>query len=332
MESERTYTEIRRDAYSQERYGSFQARLATRSNALRDETYERFQAACVNYLLFLFFGFDRKALTNGADASDPLGLSGALAFNMTGGSGGSYTEYHYHSETESTTFSTTGTVLTEDGREIEFGLNVSMSRTFVEETNLNIQYGSPVYLDPLVIHLNGSPGELSDQTFSFDLDGDGMEEKINSLSPGSGFLALDKNGDGIINDGSELFGAKTGNGFKELAKYDGDGNGWIDENDDIFKRLKIWAKDEFGRERLLDLKEADVGAICLKSLSTDFSIRNEDNEELGKVRRSGFFLRESDGAALSLQQLDLVRHEEKDKRCPSPESIAGFYEANLAYA
>ena len=62
---------------------------------------------------------------------------------------------------------------------------------------------------------------------------------------------MDRNGDGKINDGSELFGTKSGDGFKDLASYDADGNGWIDENDAIFSQLKIWTKDEDGKDKLI---------------------------------------------------------------------------------
>ena len=92
------------------------------------------------------------------------------------------------------------------------------------------------------------------------------------MNPESGFLALDKNSDGIINDGSELFGTKTGNGFSELAEYDSDGNGWIDENDEVYDQLKVWVKDENGKDTLLSLKEANVGAICLGSSKTTFHV------------------------------------------------------------
>ncbi len=332
MESERSYREIRRDAYSNERYSAFQARLETRSAAIRSDSYERFQAACVNYLLILFLGFDRRDLHSGNDSSGIMSFFGGLTGNMTNGSGGNYAEYHYHSESETTSFSTTGTVVTEDGREIEFGLNVTMSRSFVEESRLNIRYGVPVYCDPLIVRLNAAPGQLSDQTFFFDIDSDGEKDELSRPESGSGFLCLDKNGDGEINDGSELFGAKSGNGFEELAEYDEDGNGWIDENDSIFERLKIWTKDELGRDKLMDLKEADVGAVYIKNVRTDFSIRNARNEELGQVRRSGFFLRESDGMPLPVEQLDLVKHGTRNERRPAPEKIAGSYEANLAYA
>lgn len=88
----------------------------------------------------------------------------------------------------------------------------------------------------------------------FDLDCDGKEEEISSLGKGSGFLALDKNGDGIINDGTELFGTKSGDGFADLAEYDEDGNGWIDEDDGIFSQLRIWTKNEKERMSLFPLR------------------------------------------------------------------------------
>ena len=54
------------------------------------------------------------------------------------------------------------------------------------------------------------------------------------METGNAFLSLDKNSDGIINDGSELFGAASGNGFADLAKYDEDGN-------EIFVETKLYA-------------------------------------------------------------------------------------------
>lgn len=102
-----------------------------------------------------------------------------------------------------------------------------------------------------------------DQTFFFDIDCDGVEDEISKLISGSGFLALDQNGDGIINDGSELFGTQSGNGFADLAKFDSDGNGFIDENDEIFDRLKIWCMDENGQPHLYSLKEKGVEQSAL---------------------------------------------------------------------
>ena len=214
---------------------------------------------------------------------------------------------YYHSETESTTFSGTGTAVTADGRNISFNVDFTMSRSFMEEYQISSYEAYPyVFTDPLVINLDSNPSEISDQSFFFDLNCDGKEEGIAQLGSGSGYLALDKNGDGIINDGSELFGAKTGDGFRELAAYDKDNNGWIDEADDIYSSLKVWKKDENGNDILLSLKEADVGAIYLGKTATDFTVYNDDVSDrrpVAKVRSSGIYLHE-DGRSGVVQQMD----------------------------
>lgn len=207
-------------------------------------------------------------------------------------------------ESESTSFSTTGIVKTADGREISFNMDVSMSRSFAQYTKETVKnVGS--FIDPLVINLNGNIAEVSDQKFYFDLDADGVEEEISRLSQNSGYLALDLNEDGVINDGSELFGTKSGNGFADLALYDEDGNGWIDENDAIWDKLKIWVQDEDGNSTLYSLKEQGVGAICLQNASTEFTQKDNNGQVNAAIRNTGIFLYEN-GSAGTVQHLDLV--------------------------
>lgn len=213
---------------------------------------------------------------------------------------------HYYEETESSSFYSSGTVKTADGRTIEFDIEAEMSRTFAEYTSVQIDYGAVQLMDPLVINLNGGTAEVSDQKFLFDIDCDGKMDNISLLARGCGFLALDRNGDGKINDGSELFGAKSGNGFADLAVFDMDGNGWIDENDEIFNHLRIWTKDESGNDKLVALGVAGVGAIYLGHVGTKFSLNSkEDNSTNAVVRNSGLFLREN-GEAGVIQQVDLA--------------------------
>lgn len=50
----------------------------------------------------------------------------------------------------------------------------------------------------------------------------------------------------------------------EISAYDSDHNGWIDENDAVFERLKIWTKDANGNDRLISLKDADVAPYILE--------------------------------------------------------------------
>lgn len=211
----------------------------------------------------------------------------------------------FYAEMEHTAYQSQGCVKTQDGREISFNVEVEMSRAFCEKYD-SLTTEDYVCVDPLVLNLEGNVGQISDQKFLFDLNADGTEEEISFTGQGSGFLALDKNKDGIINDGSELFGTTSGNGFKDLAAYDEDGNGWIDENDAIFNDLSIWTLDDKGEKVLISLKDADVGAIYLGSASTEFSLKNEENHNTnGVIRSTGIFLKESGGAG-TIQHIDLT--------------------------
>ena len=149
------------------------------------------------------------------------------------------------------------------------------------------------------------PGWSSAADSRLDLDQDGENETFSMLASGSGFLALDKDGDGKVSDGGELFGTQSGNGFADLAQYDEDGNGWIDEGDTAFAQLKIWAQGEHGQDQLLSLTEAGVGALFLGSQSTEFSLKDNQHQLQGQVRQTGVFLREN-GTAGTLQQIDLA--------------------------
>jgi hypothetical protein len=217
---------------------------------------------------------------------------------------GTQVSYEY-SEAEATTFSTTGLVRTADGREIDFNLNLVMTREFravYEETYLQIEQ---VFLDPLVINLDGNIAELEDQTCIFDIDSDGILDEIARLSSRSGYLAYDRNADGVINDGSEHFGAGSGNGFADLARYDFDGNGWIDEADEIFAKLLIWMMEADGTSSLFKLAEKGIGAISLGNVATEFLLTNAVNEAQGAIRNTGLFLYET-GAVGSMQQIDVA--------------------------
>lgn len=211
----------------------------------------------------------------------------------------------FYTEAESTTFATSGIVRTADGRDINFNMEVSMSRAFTASIN-SLEVESYIKTDPLMINLDTDIGSVSDQKFFFDLDADGKEDEISFAGKGSGFLALDRNGDGKINDGSELFGTKSGDGFKDLAAYDEDGNGWIDENDAIFSQLKIWTKDEDGKDKLISLKDADVGAIYLGNADTQFSLKDDDHKLNGEIKKTGIYLHESSGEVGTVNHVDLT--------------------------
>ena len=100
---------------------------------------------------------------------------------------------------------------------------------------------------PLILDLNGNGFQLTsvENGVHFDMDGDGYRELISWTKGGQdtdGFLVMDKNGNGQIDDGSELFGEfdGTSNGFAQLARHDSNGDGKISKKDEAFKDLKIW--------------------------------------------------------------------------------------------
>ena len=223
--------------------------------------------------------------------------------------------YEKYEECESLEFSTKGCVKTDKGS-FEIDLNFSMSRSFVIENRIDIYTA----FDPLVINFEGEIPDLSQETFSFDLDNDGEEDQISQLKRGNGFLALDRNGDGVINQGSELFGTKTGDGFFELAEYDEDGNSWIDENDAIFDKLQIWLKNDETHDReLVGLGEVGIGAIYLNCEQSQFTYKTELNQTLGEMKSCGIFLNE-DGTCGNVSQIDFSLVEE-------PEPLAQLLQA-----
>lgn len=131
-------------------------------------------------------------------------------------------------------------------------------------------------VDPLILDLNKDGFDIETKKFGahFDLNCDGFAEKINWTRKDA-ILALDKNHNGLIDDGGEVFGdfhlladgSKAKNGFEALAQYDTNGDGVIDENDEIFDQLRLWV-DENGdgvsdQGELKSLRDMNIKAINL---------------------------------------------------------------------
>lgn len=277
--------------------GNFRAlTLRGKSAGQEEDVSGKMRQRSVLFLLDMLFGEHARRLPSFGES----GLSSSWGFENL-----HYETETYYMQEQSASFQTQGQVVTADGRTIDFNLNVHMSSRFEAYYKESFDIQKAVNLcDPLVINLDSSPATVSDQTFYFDLDGDGVEEDIHKLNSGSGYLALDKNNDGKINDGNELFGTASGDGFADLAKYDEDGNGWIDENDAIWNHLKIWVQTEQGPQ-LYSLADKGVGAICLNRMPTYYTQYDKDGEVSAVVRSTGMFLYEN-GAAGSMQHLDLA--------------------------
>lgn len=231
-----------------------------------------------------------------ADAPHPPGGTSGLELRRTDS----------HSEHEQTSFSASGQVRTAEGRTLQFRLDLVMERNILEQSSVTLRSGSPPPVkDPLILSFPGNAPELSTTRFRFDLDGNGTQEHIAFVGPGSGFLVVDRNGDGSVNDGRELFGPVTGNGFAELATLDADHNGWIDENDQAFNTLRLWSRDANGNESLTSLAANGIGALALTAAATPFVMQGSGNAILGNLRATSIFLQES-GEAGTMTQVDLT--------------------------
>ncbi len=101
-------------------------------------------------------------------------------------------------------------------------------------------------ISPLVLDLDGDGIELSSVTdgsvIRFDMDMDGLREATGWVNADDGLLVLDRNGDSVINDLSELFGTQVeGNsGFNALREFDSNQDNWISAVDTAFSQLQVW--------------------------------------------------------------------------------------------
>ena len=141
----------------------------------------------------------------------------------------------------------------------------------VEQSEVQVQEA-----EPLVVDLNGNGIELTDvrtgKGVEFDITGDGVKEQVSWVSPNDGMFVYDRNGNGVIDSGKELFGDQHGaaNGFEELAKFDGDRNGTIDRKDTIYQELKIWQDlNQNGYSEIKELKSIEEYGIESIDLNKD---------------------------------------------------------------
>lgn len=152
--------------------------------------------------------------------------------------------------------------------EFKFSFEVSIEITATE--------GQVQQSDPLVFDLDGDGIELTNYRDGarFDLLGNGQQVQAAFVTGGDAFLALDRNGDGLINSGKELFGEQNGakNGFEELRKLDSNKDGVIDGSDRDFDKLLLFRDNGNGiteEGELVTLAQAGIEAINLGYTNTN---------------------------------------------------------------
>lgn len=152
--------------------------------------------------------------------------------------------------------------------------------------------------DPLVLDLAGDGISLrsAEEGVSFDLEGTGTPRQVGFIRNDDAFLYLDRNGNGIADDGRELFGDQEGDasGFAKLARYDTNGDGRIDAQDEVFHRLRLW-QDRNGDginqlDESMTLVDAGITALYL-----EYETVNQMDASGNVVARKGAFER-SDGS------------------------------------
>ena len=144
--------------------------------------------------------------------------------------------------------------------------------------------------DPLTLDLDGDGIEtVSHNGYKgvlFDHDGDGIRTASGWVASDDGLLVVDRNGDGIINDGKELFGdssvlkdgTKAAHGYAALAEYDSNGDGVVDAKDADFDKLRVWRDlNQDGvsqKEELFTLEEVGVQSLNVAYQDTNQNLGN----------------------------------------------------------
>jgi hypothetical protein len=146
------------------------------------------------------------------------------------------------------------------------------------------QYAAP-FTTPLVLDLDGDGIELTSvngATAFFDVGVDGFAEATGWVAADDGLLVLDVNGNGRIDNGSELFGDQTGHahGFLALAQHDDNGDGVIDAADAVFGQLRIWQdlnQDGISQaHELRSLAEVGISSISVQSTTTSYWVAGNE--------------------------------------------------------
>lgn len=157
-----------------------------------------------------------------------------------------------------------------------FSLQLDFEFEFKSAEFVQVTSGEVKASDPIVLDLDGDGIELTSvrNGAQFDILGHGSRNQTAFVTGGDAFLALDRNGNGVIDSGRELFGDQNGaaNGFEELRKLDSNHDGVIDARDESFDQLRVWRDNGNGRTEpgeLLTLAQAGVQSISLNYTNRD---------------------------------------------------------------
>lgn len=202
-------------------------------------------------------------------------------------------DYELHERTvemQSATLSAEAELTLADGSTLAFRLDWSQTSVRIEERSVRVALGDAALKDPLVLDLDGDGISFSGELASIDVDRDGTKDRVARPAGADRVVALD----------GELLGGRSGQAFSDLARLDGDGNGWIDAGDQAFGRLQLWDGLRFS-----SMTQGGVAAIATTSVALPFEHRDSGGGLQAVGRRGGVFLH-GDGRAGAVAQVDLV--------------------------
>ncbi|MBV6389634.1 MAG: hypothetical protein JNIBNLAF_01281 [Nitrosomonas europaea] len=168
--------------------------------------------------------------------------------------------------------------------------------------------------DPIILDLDGDGLEtvgLASNVY-FDHDGDGVLTRTGWVGKNDALLVWDRNADGVIDTGAELFGDFTPlsngtlapNGFAALASLDANGDGILDASDPAFTELKLWrdvSQDGVSQGgEFITLAEAGIVSLNLAN-----TLKNQRLSNGNMLSREGSFTR-ADGSTSAMGEFKLA--------------------------
>jgi hypothetical protein len=143
---------------------------------------------------------------------------------------------------------------------------------------------------PLILDLDGNGVQTTtlENGVAFDLNDDGLAHQVAWTDGVDGFLVLDRNGDGIISSGAELFGDHTimasgqvaRDGFEALRDLDSNADGVFNAQDDLFQQVQVWVDANHdgvsGADELFGLEQLGIAEIQLNPESTPDRFENDN--------------------------------------------------------
>jgi hypothetical protein len=220
--------------------------------------------------------------------------------------------------------SASGSITINNFSDGDLGISLSETETIDKKEISKDVFLEEDFCSPLVLDLNGngnSSTRLNESSVYFDMDGDGFKERTAWVENGDGLLVLDKNANGTIDNGTELFGNFTaladGNsaddGFSALLQHDENRDGKIDSNDAIYNQLNVWVDENqdgiTDTGELKTLSQAGVASVNLNPYQSLMSYLDQNQDGVLNNQDEAFkyvLLREDDngGVTLFIPQVD----------------------------